>query len=169
MLWVLDTGGATPMLNGRSLFERCETLLVGTWSVACKQTIRSIGGHMRSLTTLYFERKEVKFVSNKTAIYGQSDLLYVFSLSNSLFMASNAMSRIENQDGTCLVQILLSRTFLPWSFCTEKHKITLLAFCSQKQTECESHFKWFCTSLVKSLTLTLISPSSVLSSSPRGF
>ena len=28
-------------------------------------------------------------------------------------MASNAMSRIENQDGTCLVQILLSQTFLP--------------------------------------------------------
>ena len=29
------------------------------------------------------------------------------------FMASNAMSRIGNQDGTCLVQILLSHTFLP--------------------------------------------------------
>ena len=43
-------------------------------------------------------------------------------------MASNAMSRIENQDETCWVQILLSHTFLPWSFCTEKHKITLLAF-----------------------------------------
>ena len=42
-------------------------------------------------------------------------------------------------------------------------------FFSQKQTQCESHFKWFCTRLVKSLTLTLISPSSVLSSSPRGF
>ena len=28
-------------------------------------------------------------------------------------MASNAMSRIESQDGTCLVQILLSHTFLP--------------------------------------------------------
>ena len=28
-------------------------------------------------------------------------------------MASNVMSRIENQDGTCLVQILLSHTFLP--------------------------------------------------------
>ena len=28
-------------------------------------------------------------------------------------MASNAMSRIENQDRTCLVQILLSHTFLP--------------------------------------------------------
>ena len=34
-------------------------------------------------------------------------------------MASNAMSRIVNQDGTCLVQILLSHTFSPWSFCTE--------------------------------------------------
>ena len=80
-------------------------------------------------------------------------------------MASNAMSRIEHQDGTCLVQILLSHTFLPWSFCTEKHKITLLAYFSQKRTECESHFKWFCTSLVKSLTLMLI--SLVLSSSPQ--
>ena len=28
-------------------------------------------------------------------------------------MASNAMSCIENQDRTCLVQILLSHTFLP--------------------------------------------------------
>ena len=28
-------------------------------------------------------------------------------------MASNAMSRIENQDRTCLVQILSSHTFLP--------------------------------------------------------
>ena len=86
-----------------------------------------------------------------------------------IFMASNAMSRIENQDGTCLVQILLSRTFLPWSFRTEKLKITLLASCSQKLTVCESYFKWFCTSLVKSLTFTFISPSSVLSSAPRGF
>ena len=85
------------------------------------------------------------------------------------FMASNAMSRIENQGGTCLVQILFSHTFLPWSLCTEKHKITLLAFFSQKETQRESHFKWFCASLVKSPTLTLISPSSVLSSSPRGF
>ena len=74
-------------------------------------------------------------------------------------MASNAMSRIENPDGTCLVQTLLSHTFLPWSFCTGKQKITLLAFFSQKRTECESHFKWFCTSLVKLLSLTLISPS----------
>ena len=100
---------------------------------------------------------------------GMSGVFFLFRFFFSFWflMASNAMSRIENRDRTCLVQILLSHTFLPWSFCTEKHKITLLAFCSQKQTECESHFKWFCTSLVKSLTLTLISPSSVLSSSPR--
>ena len=47
-----------------------------------------------------------------------------------LLMASNATSRIENQDGTCLVQTMLSHTCLPWSFCncTVKHKITLLAF-----------------------------------------
>ena len=55
----------------------------------------------------------------------------------------------------------LSHTFLldfTWSVCTKRHKITLLAFFSQKRTECASHFKWFCTGLVKTLTLTLISP-----------
>ena len=43
-------------------------------------------------------------------------------------MASNAMLRIENQDMTCLVQILLFHTFYPDHFVpAEKHKITLLA------------------------------------------
>ena len=43
-------------------------------------------------------------------------------------MASNATLRIENQDMTCLVQILLSHTFYPDHFVpAEKHKITLLA------------------------------------------
>ena len=37
---------------------------------------------MRKLTTSYFERKDTKFVSNKTA------LLYVFSLPNSLLLVS---------------------------------------------------------------------------------
>ena len=62
-----------------------------------------------------------------------NSFIYFFKSSTTLSpnMASNAMSRIENQDGTCLVQILLSHTFLPWSFCTEKHKITLLAFFSK--------------------------------------
>ena len=60
------------MLKRRSLFERCVTLPVGTWSVARKQSIRSVGGHVRNLTTSYFERKETKFVGNKTAIYGRN-------------------------------------------------------------------------------------------------
>ena len=50
-------GGATPMLKRRSLFaiERYVTLPVGTWLVARKQSIRSVGGHVRNLTTSYFE------------------------------------------------------------------------------------------------------------------
>ena len=60
------------MLKRRSLFERFVTLPVDTWSVARKQSIRSDGGHVRNLTTSYFERKETKFVGNKTAIYSQN-------------------------------------------------------------------------------------------------
>ena len=48
------------------------TLPVCTWSVARKQSIRSVGGHVHNLTTSYFERKETKFVGNKTAIYGRN-------------------------------------------------------------------------------------------------
>ena len=43
-------GGATPMLKRRSLFECYVTLPVGTWLVARKQSIRSVGGHMCNLT-----------------------------------------------------------------------------------------------------------------------
>ena len=68
----VDTGGATPMLKGPSLFERCMTLPVSKWSVARKQSIRSVGGHVRNLTTSYFKRKETKFVGNKTAIHGRN-------------------------------------------------------------------------------------------------
>ena len=60
------------MLKRGSLFERCVILPVGTWSVAHKQPNRSVGGHVRNLTTSYFERKETKFVGNKTAIYGRN-------------------------------------------------------------------------------------------------
>ena len=68
------------MLKRRSLFECCVTLPVGTWSFARKQLIRSVGGHVRNLTTSYFERKEIKFVGNKTAIYvwNRSSLCLLF-------------------------------------------------------------------------------------------
>ena len=59
------------MLKRLSLFERCVTHSVGTWSFARKQKIRSVGGHVRNLTTSNFERKDTKFVGNKTAIYGR--------------------------------------------------------------------------------------------------
>ena len=48
------------------------TFPVGTWSVARKQSICSVGGQVRNITTSYFKRKETKFVGNKTAIYGQN-------------------------------------------------------------------------------------------------
>ena len=70
--WVLDQGGATLMLQRRSLSERCVTPPVGTWSVARKQSIRSVGRHVRNLTTSYFEWKETKFVGNKTANYSRN-------------------------------------------------------------------------------------------------
>ena len=57
------------MLKRRSSFERCVTLPVGTSSVARKQSFRCVSGHVHNLTTSYFERKETKFVGNKTAIY----------------------------------------------------------------------------------------------------
>ena len=52
---VLCTGGATPMLKRPSLFEHCVTRLVGSWSVASKQSIRGVDGHVRNLTSSYFE------------------------------------------------------------------------------------------------------------------
>ena len=60
------------MLQRRSLSERCVTPPVGTWSVARKQSIRSVGRHVRNLTTSYFEWKETKFVGNKTANYSRN-------------------------------------------------------------------------------------------------
>ena len=56
------------------------SLLVGTWSVARKQSSYSVGGRARSLTTLYFKRKQTKFVGNETVIYGwnRSSLCLLF-------------------------------------------------------------------------------------------
>ena len=79
--WVLDTGGAnSDVEKAFHLFERCVTLLVGTWSVARKQSIRSVGGHVRNLTTSYFERKETKFVGNNTAHLWSKSLFFMSSL-----------------------------------------------------------------------------------------
>ena len=50
-----------------------------------------------------------------------------------------------------------------YSRVARKRKMKMVHSCfSQKRTECKSHFKWFCTSLVKSLALALISPLQVL-------
>ena len=61
-------------------------------------------------------RPTVKFSTSFVEKPGQRSRLSSRKCSISLTlsdMASNAMSRIENQDRTCLVQILLSHTFLP--------------------------------------------------------
>ena len=91
---MLDTGGANPMLKRRSLFERCVTLPVGATSVARKQSIRSVGGHVHNLTTSYFEGKETKFVGNKTAIYicNRSSLYLLFVKLASLRVSSSFIS-----------------------------------------------------------------------------
>ena len=60
------------MLKKGWVFERCGTLSVGTWSVARKQSICSVVGHVRNLTTSYLEQNETKFVGNKTAIYSRN-------------------------------------------------------------------------------------------------
>ena len=51
--------------------------------------------------------------------------------SDQSFMASNAMSRIENQDRTCLVQILLSHTFYPDHSLQRSIKLLFLLFVSK--------------------------------------
>ena len=62
-------------------------------------------------------------------------------------MASNAMSRIENQDRTCLVQILLSHTFFPDHFVQRSIKLLFLLFVlknkqSVKATSSDSALDW---------------------------
>ena len=62
-------------------------------------------------------------------------------------MASNAMSRIENEDGTCLVQILLSHTFFPDQFAQESIKLPFLPIFlenewSVKATSSDSALVW---------------------------
>ena len=66
-VFVRECGKGKPLYG--SVVERCVTLPVGTWSVARKQSFRFVGGHVHNVTTSYFERKETKFVSNKTAVY----------------------------------------------------------------------------------------------------
>ena len=102
---VVDTGDAAPKLKRLSLFERCLTLPVGTWSVPRKQSFRWVGGHVHNLTTSYFELK--KFVGNKTASFTvEIALLFVFSLANSLFFVSflrlSDLSHTQEQAGSML-------------------------------------------------------------------
>ena len=84
-VFVRECGKCKPLYA--SVIERCVTLPVGPWSVARKQSFRFDGGHVHNVTTSYFERKESKFVSNKTFTV-EIALLFVFSLSNSLFFVS---------------------------------------------------------------------------------
>ena len=101
-VFVRECGKCKPLYA--SVIERCVTLPVGTWSVACKQSFRFVGGHVHTVTTSHFERKETKFVSNKTAFTVEIALLFVFSLSNSLFFVSflrlSDLSHTQEQAGS---------------------------------------------------------------------
>ena len=92
------------MLKRHSLFERCVTLPVSTWSVANKQSIRSVDGLVHNLTTSYFERKETSLSATRQPFMVEIALLYVFSLSNSLvfvsFLCSSDRSRTKEQVGS---------------------------------------------------------------------
>ena len=59
---------------------------VGAWFVAHNQSIRSVGGHGRNLTTSYFERKETKLAAARQQFMVEIALFYVFPLSNSLVL-----------------------------------------------------------------------------------
>ena len=69
-----------------------------------KQLIRSVGGHVHNLTTSYFERKETKFVFNKTAIYGRNrsslGLLFVKLARVSVFSSLSDQSHTQVQAGS---------------------------------------------------------------------
>ena len=84
------------------MFERCVTRPVGTWSVACKQWIRSVGDHVRNLTTSYFEQNEMS--ATKPPFTIEVALLYVFSSSNSLvflsFLHFSDLSHRQEQGGS---------------------------------------------------------------------
>ena len=45
--------------------ERCVTLPVGASSVVRKQSIRSVGGHVRNLATSYFQRMELSLLATR--------------------------------------------------------------------------------------------------------
>ena len=114
-VFVRECGKCKPLYA--SLIERCKTLPVGTWSN--KQSFRFVGGHVHNVTISHFERKETKFVINKTAIYRRNRssvcllfvklaLLCVFS-SYILPITYTRASREHALDAS-------SRHCIPWAF-----------------------------------------------------
>ena len=82
------------------------TLPVGTWSVARKQSIRSVGGHAHNLTTLSSSEKKLSLWATRQPFTVEITLLYVFSLSNSLFFVSFFMYPTDHicksKPGACI-------------------------------------------------------------------
>ena len=99
-----DTGGATSMLKRCSLFECCVTLPVGTWSIAGKQSIRSVGAHVRNLTTCTSSHRKLSLSATRQPFRVDIVLLFVFSLSKSLFfvsfLRSSDLSHTQEQAGS---------------------------------------------------------------------
>ena len=73
------------MLKRRSLFERCVTLSVGTWSVARKQSFRCVGGHCTISQLRTSSERKPSLSATRQPFTVKIALLFVFSLSNSLF------------------------------------------------------------------------------------
>ena len=88
MLCVLYTGGATQMLKRRSLFERCVTLPVGTWSVARKQSFASLVVTCTMSQLRTSSERKLSLSATRQPFTVEIALVFVFSLSNSLFFVS---------------------------------------------------------------------------------
>ena len=86
-----------------SVIERCVTLPVATWSVARKQSFRFVGGHVHNVTTSHFKRK-LSLSATRQPFTVEIALLFVFSLSNSLFFVSflclSDLSHTQEQAGS---------------------------------------------------------------------
>ena len=87
------------MLKVFSLFEKCVTLLIGTWSVACKQSVRSVGGQVHNAAISQLRpssERKLWFQQQDRHLQLNSLFYYVFSSSNSLFMFSLQLSDLSD-------------------------------------------------------------------------
>ena len=80
--------GANPMLKRRSLFQRCVTLPVGTWSVARNNRFAASAVMCASSQLRTSSERKLSLSVTRQPIIVEIGLFYVFSLSNSLVFVS---------------------------------------------------------------------------------